>query len=61
LKDALFIKPVKPDKHNPEFYPKIKNNVMVIFGTHRNEARGSKDCFDYCKATKTMSKIGLTL
>jgi coproporphyrinogen III oxidase len=22
------------DKHNPEFYPKYKNNVMPISGTH---------------------------
>jgi coproporphyrinogen III oxidase len=27
-----------------EFYPKYKNNVMPISGTHRNEARGIGDC-----------------
>jgi coproporphyrinogen III oxidase len=27
-----------------EFYPKYKNNVTPISGTHRNEVRGIGDC-----------------
>jgi hypothetical protein len=34
--DAIHFQTCKTacDKHNPEFYPKYKNNVMPISGTH---------------------------
>jgi len=44
------------DKHNPEFYPKYKQQCDAYFwNAHRNEARGLGGLFfDYCKATETI-------
>jgi coproporphyrinogen III oxidase len=43
------------DKHNPDFYPKYKKTMTVIFGTHiANEAR-RWIIFDYCKANEEQS------
>ena len=45
------------DKHNPEFYPKFKQQCDAYFwNAHRNEARGIGGLFfDYCKATEAQS------
>jgi len=45
------------DKHNPEFYPKYKQQCDDYFwNSHRNEARGIGGLFfDYCKATENQS------
>jgi coproporphyrinogen III oxidase len=57
MQDIFIKRKTACDKHNPEFYPKYKNNVMPISGTHTsNEARGIGGLFfDYCKATDEMS------
>lgn len=45
------------DQHNPEFYPKYKQQCDAYFwNTHRKEARGIGGLFfDYCKANEQMS------
>ncbi|MEG0852117.1 MAG: oxygen-dependent coproporphyrinogen oxidase [Flavobacterium sp.] len=45
------------DKHNPEFYPKYKQQCDDYFwNSHRHEARGIGGLFfDYCKATENQS------
>ncbi len=45
------------DKHNPDFYPKYKQQCDDYFyNAHRNEARGLGGLFfDHCKATDAMS------
>ena len=45
------------DKHNPEFYPKFKQQCDAYFwNAHRDEARGIGGLFfDNCKATETFS------
>ena len=45
------------DKHNPEFYPKFKQQCDAYFwNAHRDEARGIGGLFfDHCKATETIS------
>jgi coproporphyrinogen III oxidase len=34
MQDTFIKRKTACDKHNPEFYPKYKNNVMPISGTH---------------------------
>ena len=45
------------DKHDPEFYPKFKQQCDEYFwNTHRNEARGIGGLFfDHCKASEDFS------
>jgi coproporphyrinogen III oxidase len=47
------------DKHNPDFYQNIKNNVTVIFGTHRNEARGVGGLFLIMQSKRRAIYAGL--
>jgi coproporphyrinogen III oxidase len=55
MQDIFIKRKTACDKHNP-FYPKYKNNVTPISGTHIAMKHVNwRLFFDYCKATEEMS------